>query len=82
LPEGVPADAELPDGSRQGTNSGRGLGYAGPCPPGESHRYFFKLYALDQTLDLASGITAAELSSAIQGHILGMAELMGTYTRD
>jgi Raf kinase inhibitor-like YbhB/YbcL family protein len=82
LPEAVPADGELVDGSRQGTNSSRGLGYAGPCPPGETHRYFFKLYALDQTLDLASGVTAAELAAAMDGHILGQAELMGTYTRD
>ncbi len=82
LPEGIPLEAELADGSRQGANSGRGLGYAGPCPPGETHRYFFKLYALDQMLDLASGVTAAELTAAMDRHILGQAELMGTYTRD
>jgi Raf kinase inhibitor-like YbhB/YbcL family protein len=82
LPDGVPAEAELADGSRQGTNSGRRLGYAGPCPPGETHRYFFKLYALDQAIDLASGITADELAAGMQGHILDQAELMGTYTRD
>lgn len=82
LPEAVPAKEELPDGSRQGTNSGKGVGYAGPCPPGETHRYFFKLYALDQELDLAEGVTADELTAAIQGHILGQAALMGTYSRD
>jgi Raf kinase inhibitor-like YbhB/YbcL family protein len=82
LPEGVPAEAELADGSRQGTNSGRRLGYAGPCPPGETHRYFFKLYALDQGPDLASGATADELTAVMDGHIIGQAELMGTYTRD
>jgi Raf kinase inhibitor-like YbhB/YbcL family protein len=81
LPEGVSKDAELADGSRQGTNSGRALGYTGPCPPGQTHRYFFKLFALDEALDLAPGATADELTSAMNGHILDQAELMGTYTR-
>jgi Raf kinase inhibitor-like YbhB/YbcL family protein len=82
LPEAVPPSAELADGSRQGTNSGRALGYAGPCPPGGTHRYFFKLFALDQTLELPAGATADDLVVAAEGHILDQAELMGTYTRD
>jgi Raf kinase inhibitor-like YbhB/YbcL family protein len=82
LPEKVPPDAELADGTRQGTNSGKDLGYAGPCPPGETHRYFFKLYALDQVLELPSGATADELTAAMAGHIIDQAELMGTYTRN
>jgi Raf kinase inhibitor-like YbhB/YbcL family protein len=81
LPEAVPPDAELPDGSRHGQNSWRRLGYGGPCPPSGTHRYFFKLYALDTTLDLASGANKKQLLQAMEGHILGQAELMGVYSR-
>ncbi|MDY7076865.1 MAG: YbhB/YbcL family Raf kinase inhibitor-like protein [Chloroflexota bacterium] len=81
LPEGVPSDAELPDGSRNGKNSWRRLGYGGPCPPGGAHRYFFKLYALDVMLDQAAGADKKRLLWAMKGHILGQAELMGTYSR-
>ena len=81
LPEGVPGEAELPNGTRNGANSwGRG-GYGGPCPPSGTHRYFFKLYALDRALDLAPGATKEGLLAAMQGHILGQAEVMGTYAR-
>ena len=81
LPEGVPIEAELANGVRQGVNSGGELGYAGPCPPGGTHRYFFRLYALDSVLDSASGLTAEALSEAMAGHILSTAELIGTYGR-
>ena len=81
LPEGVPADAELPDGSRHGQNSWRRLGYGGPCPPGGTHRYFFKLYALDTTIELPSGANKEEVLKAMEGHILGQTELMGVYSR-
>lgn len=81
LPEGVPKDADLPDGSRQGRNSWRKIGYGGPCPPSGTHRYFFKLYALDIVLTLASGATKDELLKAMEGHILANAELMGRYAR-
>lgn len=81
MPEAVPSDAELPDGSRNGQNSWRRLGYGGPCPPGGTHRYFFKLYALDTVLDLASGANKEEVLKAMEGHILGQAELMGVYSR-
>jgi Raf kinase inhibitor-like YbhB/YbcL family protein len=64
-----------------GSNSWDKTGYGGPCPPGGTHRYFFKLYALDITLDLSEGATKADLLAAMEGHILGQAELMGTYTR-
>ncbi len=64
-----------------GTNSWGTTGYGGPCPPGGTHRYFFKLYALDLNLDLAAGAYKEELLAAMDGHILGQAELMGTYTR-
>jgi len=81
LPEGVPTDADLPDGSRHGQNSWRRLGYGGPCPPGGTHRYFFKLYALDAQLDLAVGASKEELLQAMKGHILATTETMGLYTR-
>jgi len=81
LPEGVPTEPELANGVRQGVNSGGGSGYAGPCPPGGTHRYFFRLYALDSVLDLAPGLTAEVLTLAMTGHILSTAELMGTYGR-
>ena len=81
LPEAVSSDAELPDGSRHGQNSWRRLGYGGPCPPSGTHRYFFKLYALDAQLDLAAGTNKKQLLRAMEGHILAQAELMGTYTR-
>ncbi len=81
LPEGVPADGDLPDGSRHGRNSWRRLGYGGPCPPSGTHRYFFKLYALDTVLPLAAGATKEELLKAMEGHIVAQAELMGRYAR-
>ena len=81
LPEAVPPDANLPDGSRHGQNTWPRLGYGGPCPPSGTHRYFFKLYALDAVLDLASGASKKQLLRAMEGHILGQAELMGVHTR-
>jgi len=81
LPEAIPSDAELPDGSRHGQNSWRRLGYGGPCPPSGTHRYFFRLYASDTTFDLASGANKKQLLQAMEGHILGQAELMGVYSR-
>ncbi len=82
LPEGVPADETLPDGARQGQNDFRRIGYGGPCPPrGRPHRYFFKLYALDTTLDLAPGASKKQLLKAMQDHVLAEAELMGRYGR-
>ena len=81
LPEGFSKNEELADGAIHGKNSGGKTYYNGPCPPSGTHRYFFKLYALDVTLDLPVGGTKPEVLKAIQGHMIGMAELMGTYSR-
>ena len=81
LPEGVPPDAKLHDGSRHGKNSWGRLGYGGPCPPSGTHRYFFKLYALDAVLDLAAGVNKERLVQAMEGHVLAQTELVGLYRR-
>ncbi len=81
LPEGVPPDPVLEDGSVQGTNSWGRVGYGGPCPPRGTHRYFFKLYALDSTLSLDSTATKADVLAAMEGRVLAQAELMGVYQR-
>jgi hypothetical protein len=81
LPEGVPAKAAPADQSRQGQNSWKRLGYGGPCPPRGTHRYFFKLYALDVKLELAAGADKEKLLQALEGHILAQTELMGRYSR-
>ena len=81
FPEAFPTDGELPDGTLQGrTDFGR-TGYGGPCPPSGTHRYFFKLYALDTMLSFARGVTAKDLKAAMRGHVLAEARLMGTYRR-
>jgi len=76
IPEnGLPADAS------QGRNGWNRNGYGGPCPPSGTHRYFFKLYALDTTLTLPPSATKADLERAMQGHVLAAGQLMGTYKR-
>ena len=60
----------------------RKVGYGGPCPPtGNTHRYYFKLYALDAKVDLKAGVTKADAERAMKGHILGQTQLMGRYGR-
>ncbi|KPK86992.1 MAG: phosphatidylethanolamine-binding protein [Bacteroides sp. SM23_62_1] len=81
LPENLPEDRKLPDGSIHGMTDFRRPGYGGPCPPRGTHRYFFKLYALDKMLDLEPGATKSDLVKAMQGHILAQCELMGKYGR-
>jgi Raf kinase inhibitor-like YbhB/YbcL family protein len=79
LAEGMQS-AKLPKGAREGRNDFGKVGYGGPCPPIGRHRYFFKLYALDTTLgDLGGGATKADVEKAMKGHILELAELVGTY---
>lgn len=82
LPEGVEKQEQLAGGALQGRNDFRKIGYNGPCPPpGKPHRYFFKLYALDAKLELKAGASKAELDGAMEGHIVGQAELIGRYGR-
>jgi len=81
IPEAFPSDGILPDGTLQGVTDFRRTGYGGPCPPGGSHRYYFKLYALDTVLSLPPGATKRELLSNMKGHTIGEAVLMGTYKR-
>ena len=73
---------KLKDGTLQGKNDFGRIGYGGPCPPrGKPHRYFFKLYAIDKKLDLSPGLTKEALLRAIEGHIIGQAELFVKYGR-
>ena len=82
LSEDVPKTQTLRGGARQGHNDFNRPGYGGPCPPpGKPHRYFFKLYALDKTLDLQPGATKKDLERAMADHLLAQAQLMGTYQR-
>ena len=77
----LPDGGELPEGVRRGKNDDGGLGYQGPCPPIGRHRYFFKLYALDTMLGELTPPTKQRLEAAMEGHVLGSAELVGTYQK-
>ncbi len=81
LSENVPKVEVLNNGAKQGKNDFGKTGYGGPCPPGGTHRYYFKIYALDKELDSQPGITKRELLKAMEGHILAEAQLMGRYRR-
>ena len=72
---------ELPQGTLQGVNDWKKIGYGGPCPPIGRHRYFHKLYALDSMLPDLNKPDKATLEKAMTGHILGYQELIGTYQR-
>lgn len=80
----IPLTGRIEPGSvpgRQGVNSTGGNDYVSPCPPSGTHRYFFKVYALDTLLGLGEGITKGALEKAMQGHILDQAEIVGLYQR-
>lgn len=81
LEENVPKRETLPNGVKQGTSDFRRVGYGGPCPPSGTHRYFFKLYALDTTFNLPPSTTKKDLEKAMQSHVLAQAEVMGKYSR-
>ncbi|HRP74184.1 MAG TPA: YbhB/YbcL family Raf kinase inhibitor-like protein [Rhodocyclaceae bacterium] len=80
LAEGI-APGALPNGTLHGLNDWKRTGYGGPCPPIGRHRYFHKLYALDVTLPDLGHPTKAQLEEAMKEHVLGKAELIGTYQR-
>jgi len=69
-----------PAGGIQGTNDFGKRNYGGPCPPSGTHRYFFKIYALDTKLDLKPSARRAELDAAMRGHTLAQGELMARYS--
>lgn len=77
LPEG---GRPLPPGTGEGLNDWKRIGYGGPCPPIGRHRYVHKLYALDVRLGLGRP-TKADVEAAMQGHVLGRAQLIGTYEK-
>jgi Raf kinase inhibitor-like YbhB/YbcL family protein len=74
------AENSVPTGAIQGTNDYPNLGYGGPQPPSGTHRYFFKIFALDRTLDLKSGAKRKEVDAAMRGHVIAQGELMGRYS--
>ena len=78
---GIPKGGATPAGARDGKNDWKKTGYGGPCPPIGRHRYFFKLYALDTMLADLKSPTKDQVVSAMQGHVLAQAELVGTYER-
>ena len=80
LPENV-ASATLPEGTGEGVNDWKRTGYGGPCPPIGRHRYYHKLYALDVRLEDLKKPNKAQVESAMQGHVLDQAELVGTYQK-
>jgi hypothetical protein len=81
LPECIPPERKMDNGTIQGMNDFKKIGYGGPCPPSGTHRYFFKIYALDTELDLPFGVTKSHVMLSMEGHVLDEAHLMGTYRR-
>jgi Raf kinase inhibitor-like YbhB/YbcL family protein len=75
------AAKSVPKGGVQGTNDYPSPGYGGPQPPSGTHRYYFKIFALDQMLDLKAGAKRAEVDAAMRGHVIGQGELMGRYSK-
>lgn len=81
-----PTTSQISEGAKdfgqEGLNSANRRGYFGPCPPSGTHRYYFKIYALDTILDLDTNANKETLVSAMNGHILNEAEVMGQYNRE
>jgi len=80
LPRKVPPRPTLNNGASQGINDFKAVGYSGACPPEGTHRYVFKLYALDIKMPLKTGISKAELLQAMDGHVLAQGQLVAKYT--
>jgi hypothetical protein len=82
LPQGAPREPTLGNNTLHGANSWGTLEYGGPCPPqGSTHRYVFTLYALDISLESEPGASKSGLITSMEGHILGQAQLTGTFGR-
>lgn len=81
LLENLPKDKILPNGAKQGIADFKKIGYGGPCPPNGTHRYYFKLYALDTLLNLEPGLKKEDILKAMNGHILAQGQIMGKYAR-
>lgn len=80
LPEGLGKTDTLALGALQGHNAFHKIGYDGPCPPaGPAHHYSFRIYALDKMLQIEPGASRADVEAAMQGHVLGQGELVGTF---
>jgi hypothetical protein len=75
------AENSVPENAVQGTNSAQINNYRGPCPPSGTHRYFFKLFALDIEPDIAPSANIATLNARLTDHILATAELMGRFAK-
>lgn len=75
------ASGGTPPGAQEGMNSWKRKGYGGPCPPSGTHRYYFRLYALKEKLNLSQSATRKDLDHAMQGKILAQCELMGVYSK-
>jgi Raf kinase inhibitor-like YbhB/YbcL family protein len=80
-----PQTNEIAEGSApkgvQGTSDFGKSGYGGPCPPSGTHRYYFKIFALDRELNLPSGTKRNQLDAAMKGHVVAQGDLMGRYSR-
>jgi Raf kinase inhibitor-like YbhB/YbcL family protein len=81
IPENMPPIPQSPDGIRQGTTDFGKIGWGGPAPPSGTHRYYFRVYALDCTLELKAGARRFDVEKAMKGHILAEGCLMGKYKR-
>jgi len=81
LEQGIQSYKKHSNGTTHGRNDFGRLGYGGPCPPSGTHRYFFKVYAVDRILLLQPGSTKRDVLNAMRGHILAQGELMGKYRR-
>ena len=81
LPEAVPTDSRLEDGTLQGRNDFNKIGYRGPCPPSGTHRYRFMVLALDTMLSLEAEASKKQVMEAMEGHILGRGIITAIYEK-
>jgi len=75
------AEGSAPSGAMQGKNDFGESGYGGPQPPSGTHRYYFKIFALDRMLDLKPGAKRKEVDAAMKGHVIAQGQLMGRYSK-